>query len=95
MNQRRFLIGLNRREGGCACVVCGETWELEVGPALFTPEGGHVCADCGREAAPELAALLGLARAAELYAAVIFESADRPAPPDPEWASRSDIPRAG
>ncbi|HSE18811.1 MAG TPA: hypothetical protein VLB46_17265 [Pyrinomonadaceae bacterium] len=74
----RFLIKLNRRAAHSDCIVCGKTAELEVGPELFTAEGGHVCLGCGREAAPELAALLGVAKAAEHYIAVIFELGDRP-----------------
>jgi DNA-directed RNA polymerase subunit RPC12/RpoP len=84
MSHRRFLIKLNRRLRNSICAVCGKTWELDVGPDLFTAEGGHVCSDCGREVAPELAALLGLAKAAEHYIAVIFESADRATPEDLE-----------
>jgi hypothetical protein len=84
MSHRRFLIKLNRRVGDSICAVCGKTSELDVGPDLFTSEGGHVCPDCSREAAPELTALLGLAKAAEHYIAVIFESADRFAPEDLE-----------
>lgn len=82
MTHRRILIKLNRRIRDSACAVCGKTSEVDVGPDLFTSEGGYVCADCGREAAPELTALLGLAKAAEHYIAVIFESADRAAPED-------------
>jgi hypothetical protein len=82
MSHRRFLIKLNRRIRDSICAVCRKTSELDVGPDLFTSEGGHVCSDCGREAAPELAALLGLAKAAEHYIAVIFESADRGTPED-------------
>ena len=84
MSHRRFLIKLNRRVADSVCAVCGKTSELEIGPDLFTSEGGHVCSACGREAAPELTALLGLARATEHYIAVIFESADRPTPEDSE-----------
>jgi hypothetical protein len=84
MNHRRFLIELNRRVGDSVCAVCGKTLELDVGPDLFTSEGGHVCSDCGLAAAPELTALLRLAKAAEYYIAVIFESADRFAPEDLE-----------
>ncbi len=73
----RFLIKLNRRLRDAVCTVCGKTSELDVGPELFTSEGGHVCPNCGREAAPELTALLALTKAAEHYIAVIFESADR------------------
>ena len=62
--------------------MCGKTSELDLGPDLFTLQGAHVCSDCGREAAPELTALLGLAKAAEHYIAVIFESAERPDPDD-------------
>ncbi|HKG62341.1 MAG TPA: hypothetical protein VKB05_21450 [Pyrinomonadaceae bacterium] len=80
----RFLVKLNRRVRESVCAVCGKTSELEVGPDLFNSEGEHVCSPCGREAAPELAALLGLAKAAEHYIAVIFESGDRPAPEDLE-----------
>jgi hypothetical protein len=82
MTHHRFLIKLNRHIQDAVCVVCGKTLELDLGPELFTSEGGHVCSGCGREAAPELAALLGVAKAAEHYIAVIFESADRPAPED-------------
>ena len=89
MSCHRFFIKLNRRIRDSVCAVCGKTSELDVGPDLFSSEGGHVCADCGREAAPELAALLGLAKAAEHYIAVIFESADRVAPEDLE---HSDAP---
>lgn len=84
MSHRRFLIKLNRRVRDSVCTVCGKTSELDVGPDLFTAEDGYVCSDCGREAAPELTALLGLAKAAEHYIAVIFESADRAAPEDLE-----------
>jgi DNA-directed RNA polymerase subunit RPC12/RpoP len=77
MSHRQFLIKLNRRIQDSVCVVCWKSSELDVGPELFTSEGGHVCPECGREVAPELAALLGLAKAAEHYIAVIFESADR------------------
>jgi transcription elongation factor Elf1 len=76
MSHRQFHIKLNRRVGDFVCAVCGKTSELDVGPDLFTSEGGHVCSDCGLAAAPELAALLGVAKAAEHYIAVIFESAD-------------------
>ena len=82
MSHRRFLIKLNRRIRDSVCTVCGKTSELDVGPDLFTSEGEHVCANCGRDAAPELTALLGLAKAAEHYIAVIFESADRAVPED-------------
>ena len=82
MSHRRFHIKLNRRVVDSVCVVCGKTSGLDVGPELFSSEGGHVCSDCGREAAPELAALLGVAKAAEHYTAVIFESADCPARED-------------
>jgi len=84
MNHRRFLIKLNRRVGNSVCAVCGKTSELNIGPDLFTSEGVHVCLDCGREAAPELTAMLGLAKAAEQYIAVIFESDDRITPEDLE-----------
>lgn len=77
MHNRRFLIKLNRRLRDSVCAVCGKTSEIDVGPDLFTGEGAHVCSNCGRSAAPELTALLGLAKAAEHYIAVIFESADR------------------
>jgi len=73
----RFLIKLNRRVGHSDCVVCGKTSELDVGPDLFSSEGGHVCLGCGREAAPELTSLLELSKAAEHYIAVIFELGDR------------------
>jgi len=82
MSHRRFLIKLNRRIRDSVCTVCGKPSELDVGPDLFTSEGEHVCSNCGREAAPELTALLGLANAAEHYIAVIFESADRAVPED-------------
>ena len=82
MSHHRFLIKLNRRFADSVCAVCGRTLELDVGPTLFTAEGGHVCSDCGRDSAPELTALLGLARAAEHYIAVIFESADHAVPED-------------
>ena len=82
MSHRRFLIKLNRRIRDSACAVCGNISEVDVGPDLFTSEGRYVCSDCGRESAPELTALLGLANAAEHYIAVIFESADRAAPED-------------
>lgn len=82
MSHRRFLIKLNRRIRDSACAVCGKTSEVDVGPDLFTSEGGYVCTECGRDAAPELTALLGIAKAAEHYIAVIFESADRAAPED-------------
>ena len=78
----RFLVKLNRRVRDSVCAVCGKTTELDVGPDLFTADGKHVCSQCGREAAPELAALLGLAKAAEHYIAVIFESGDRAAAED-------------
>ena len=84
MSHQRFLIKLNRRYGDSVCAMCGKTSELDIGPELFTSEGGRVCSDCGREAAPELTALLGLAKAAELYIAVVFESADRFTPEDLE-----------
>ena len=77
MSHRRFLIKLNRRLRESVCAVCGKTSELDGGPELFTSDGAHVCSNCGREAAPELTAPLGLAKAAEHYIAVIFESADR------------------
>lgn len=82
MKHRGFLVKLNRRVRDSVCSVCGKTLELDVGPDLFTCEGGYVCSDCGRKAAPELTALLGLAKAAEHYIAVIFESADRADPED-------------
>lgn len=81
---RRFVVKLNRRVREAVCAVCGKTSELEVGPDLFNAEGEYVCSPCARELAPELAALLGLAKAAEHYIAVIFESGDRPAPEDLE-----------
>ena len=84
MSHRQFVIKMNRRPRDSACAVCGKTSELDVGPVLFTSTGGHVCPDCGRKAAPELAALLALAMAAEHYIAVIFESADHPDPEDSE-----------
>ena len=73
----RFLIKLNRRVGCSECAICGKPSELEVGPDLLTSEGRHVCSGCGRDVAPELTALLGLAKAAEHYIAVIFELGDR------------------
>lgn len=82
MSHLRFVIRINRRVGNAVCIICGKTSELDVGPDLFTSDGGHVCSDCGREAAPKLTALLGLAKAAEHYIAVIFESDDRLAPED-------------
>ena len=82
MSYSRYFIKLNRRIRDSVCVVCRKTSELDVGPELFTSEGEHVCSNCGREVAPELTALLGLAKAAETYFAVIFESADRAAPDD-------------
>lgn len=82
MRQLRFLIKVNRRFGDSECAICGRSSELGVGPELFTSEGGHVCSECGREVAPKLTALLGLAKAAEHYIAVIFESDDRLAPED-------------
>ena len=82
MSHRRFIIKLNRRIKDSVCAVCGKTSELDVGPDLFTSDGGHVCSACGRDTAPELSALLGLAKAAEHFIAVIFESADRAAPED-------------
>lgn len=82
MSHSRFIIKLNRRIRDSICVACGKTSELDVGPDLFTSEGGYVCSECGRETAPELTALLGLAKAAEHYIAVIFDSADRAAPED-------------
>jgi hypothetical protein len=82
MSSHRFLIKLNRRFGDSVCAVCEKTLELDVGPNLFTWDGGHVCSDCGRAGAPELTALLGLAQAAEHYIAVIFESADHAVPED-------------
>jgi hypothetical protein len=78
MNQRRYFIKLNRHVRESDCVVCGKTSELDIGPDLFTSTGEHVCFKCGREAAPELTALLGLSKAAEQYIAVIFELGDRP-----------------
>jgi len=77
MSRRQFLIKLNRRMRECACAVCGKTSEIDVGPDLFTAEGAHVCSNCGCESAPELTALLGLAKAAEQYIAVVFEMGDR------------------
>ncbi len=82
MSHLRFLIKINRRVGDSVCATCGKTFEMEVGPELFTSEGAHVCIDCGREAAPKLIALLGLAKAAEHYIAVIFQADDRLAPED-------------
>jgi len=82
MKHLRFFIKVNRRVGDSVCVICGRTSELDVGPELFTSEGGHVCSGCGREVAPKLTALLGLAKAAENYIAVIFEADDRLAPED-------------
>ncbi len=82
MSYRRFLIKLNRRIRDHVCAACGKTSEVDVGPDLFTSDGEYICSDCGREFAPELTALLGLAKAAEHYIAVIFESADRFAPED-------------
>ena len=82
MSDRRFLIKLNRRVRDSICALCAKTSEVDVGPDLFTSEGAHVCSGCGRDAAPELSALLGLAKAAEHYIAVIFECADRPAAED-------------
>jgi hypothetical protein len=82
MNHLRFLIKVNRRVGDSLCNICGKTSALEIGPDLFTSDGGHVCTECGLEAAPKLTALLGLAKAAEHYIAVIFESDDRLVPED-------------
>lgn len=48
------------------CVVCGKPTALAAGLQLCQPEKGRpVCATCGRRAAPALAALQGLASAAE------------------------------
>lgn len=82
MSHLRFIIKVNRRVGNAVCIICGKTSQLEVGPDLFTSDGGHVCSECGGEAAPKLTALLGLAKAAEHYIAVIFESDDRLVPED-------------
>src|SRR5262249_14497948 len=46
--------------------LCGKPTELEAGPQLRLLQGGRpVCPGCGRQAAPELAALVGLASTAE------------------------------
>ena len=84
-SHHRFVIKLNRRVGNSVCVVCGKTSELEVGPGIFTSSTDeHVCLDCGRAEAPELAALLALVRAAENYVTVLLESADHFSPEDLE-----------
>ena len=82
MSHLRFIIKINRRVGDSVCIICGKISQVEVGPDLFTSDGGHVCSECGREAAPKLTALLGVAKAAEHYIAVIFESDDRLVPED-------------
>lgn len=82
MSHLRFIIKINRRVGDSVCIICGKISQLDVGPDLFTSDGGHVCSECGREAAPKLTALLGVAKAAEHYIAVIFESDDRLVPED-------------
>lgn len=82
MGHLRFIIKINRRVGDSVCIICGKISQVEVGPDLFTSDGGHVCSECGREAAPKLTALLGVAKAAEHYIAVIFESDDRLVPED-------------
>jgi hypothetical protein len=85
ISHHHFVIKMNRRVGTFFCGPCGKPLDPEVGPELFTsPAGEYVCLDCGRAKAPELAALLAVARAAENYIAEIFESADRPDPEEPE-----------
>ena len=84
MSHRQFLIKLNQRVRDSACVICERTSEVDVGPDLFTSDGGYVCSKCGCESAPELAALLQLAKSAEHYIAVIFELGDRPPSEDLE-----------
>ena len=78
MSHRQFIIKLNQRIRNSACGVCGKASELDIGPDLFTSDGSHVCSKCGRESAPELTALLQLAKSAEHYIAVIFELGDHP-----------------
>ncbi|HLM55949.1 MAG TPA: hypothetical protein VK422_07430 [Pyrinomonadaceae bacterium] len=52
--------------------------EADIGPQLFLTENRElICYECGDTEAPELAALLRFAEAAQSYAAVILESADR------------------
>ena len=48
------------------CGLCGKPVTLSEGLQLFHPDGQRpVCPPCGTRAAPELAALVGLASAAE------------------------------
>jgi hypothetical protein len=83
MSHRQFFIKLNQHISESACGICGKASEVDIGPELFTSEG-YVCSKCGRESAPELAALLELAKSAEHYIAVIFELGDRPPSEDLE-----------
>ncbi len=75
---RRFAIMLNRKLADARCAICSKAVEADIGPQLFLTEDRElICCECGETEAPELAALLRLAEAAQSYVAVLLESADR------------------
>ena len=75
---RRCAIMLNRKSADAHCAICSKAIEADIGPQLFLAENRElICYECGDAEAPELAALLRFAEAAQSYVAVILESADR------------------
>lgn len=80
---QRCAIMLNRELADARCAICSKAVEADAGPQLFLAEKRElICCECGEAEAPELAALLRLAEAAQSYLAVILESADRLTPED-------------
>jgi hypothetical protein len=80
-----LLIKLNRVVGNISCTLCGRVFEAQPGPELFTDvPRGHVCRDCARTAAPELAALLEFAKASEVYVDALLVWADEAREEDSE-----------
>lgn len=76
---------LNRKLAEARCAICSQDIEPDAGPQLFLTESRElICSECGDTEAPELAALLRLAEAAQSYLAVILASADRFTPEDSE-----------
>ena len=63
---RRCAIMLNRTLADTRCSICSKAIEADARPQLFLIENQElICYDCGDAEAPELAALLRLAEAAQ------------------------------
>lgn len=78
-----LVIKLNRRIGSVNCTLCQREFEPDPGPELYTEvPRGHVCRHCARHAAPELVALLALAKASECYMDALLLWADKSEPED-------------